>query len=283
MILINGKQENRIPVSDRGIQYGDGVFETIAVIQGTPRLLERHLARLESSCKQLAIPYPGNAILQGEITQVCGDAKTRQVLKIIITRGSGGRGYKPSADTFPTRILSLHPWPDYPQEWADSGIQTRLCKHPISINPVLAGIKHLNRLDQVLASMEWQDPSIAEGIMLDQYKHVIEGTRSNIFIVKDKVLITPELSSCGVKGIMRSLLMDLAKQLSITVIENTLSLEELNAADEVFMCNSIIGIWPVNKIEQHVFNTNRPVCDSLKNKLLSEKGFTYTQVFQGSS
>lgn len=275
MTLINGKQEDRIPATDRGMQYGDGVFETIAVIEGSPRLLERHLARLESSCNKLGIPYPGNETITHEIRQVCDGVKTRHILKIIITRGSGGRGYKPPAGTTPTRIVSTHPWPEYPQEWADTGIQIRLCKHPLSVNPALAGIKHLNRLDQVMASMEWDDPAIAEGIMLDQKKQIIEGTRTNIFIVKDNELFTPELSSCGVKGIMRGLLIELAKQLDITVIEKSISLDEFLAAEAVFVCNSIIGIWPVNKIDQHVFNTNHPVCDNLKSKLLGQKGFIH--------
>lgn len=250
-ILINGTRTSLINVLDRGLQYGDGLFETIAVVDGRPLLWERHLERLSSGCARLGIPAVDTGLLTCEVMQMCRD-HTQRVLKIIITRGVGGRGYRPNQpvqENMPTRILSLHSWPEYPQENASQGIILGLCTTRLGVNPALAGIKHLNRLEQVLARSEWNDPDIAEGLMLDSEGHVIEGTLSNLFIVSGEQLLTSDLSGSGVDGVMRGLVLDMAGALSIPARVTYLDLDDIKNADEIFLCNTLIRIWPVRRFE----------------------------------
>lgn len=246
MILINGQSEDRINVLDRGVQYGDGVFETIAFRQGEAEFLSAHLQRLQLGCQRLKIDFPAPqlALLTAEFEQLCAAQIQDAVIKVIVTRGQGGRGYRYAAEMQATRILSVHPMPDYPAQH-QQGITVRLCQHRLPPNPVLAGIKHLNRLDQILARNEWQDDSISEGLMCDQQAFFIEGTMSNLFIVKDTELYTPSLENAGIAGIMRLMVMQLAQQLNLNVSETTITAVDLQQADEVFLCNSLVGIWPV--------------------------------------
>lgn len=258
MIWINGLPATQIEASDRGLQYGDGLFETIAVVGGVPQHLERHLQRLENGCQRLSIPVPDHALLHAEIGQLLEqNSNSPCVLKLMVTRGSGGRGYRPPAEIKPTRILSISPWPDYPD--VAQGVQLRLCKTRLGLNPALAGIKHLNRLEQVMARNEWSDPEVAEGIMMDGEGHLIEGTISNLFLVIDGRLHTPDLSSCGVNGIMRSLVIDQQKKAGKEVVIRSIHQSELSQADELFCTNSLIGIWPVRQIDNMQFDAPGPV------------------------
>jgi 4-amino-4-deoxychorismate lyase len=268
MILINGESREHIEISDRGFQYGDGLFETIEVRDGRAVFLERHLQRLNEGCQRLYIPCPDIDVLRFEAGELCrrwvGDTHSaRAVLKIIITRGSGGRGYRQPDVIHPTRILSLHPHPDYPEIYRQQGIVTRICATRLGLNPTLAGIKHLNRLEQVMARAEWNDSSIQEGLMLDVHDHVIEGTMTNLFYVKDSNLYTPVLAQSGVAGIMRGIIMTISVGHGFSVVEHVFTEAELLSADEVFVCNSIIGIWPVNQIENTHFSVG-PVTENIQ-------------------
>ena len=249
MILINGEAEDRIIIADRGLQYGDGLFETIAFRNGIAEFIDAHLQRLLLGCKRLNIPFNQIELLQQELDTVYQSLNgPSAVIKIIITRGVGGRGYKSDNSIEPTRIISTHPLPNYPQSFVTDGISVQFCHHLLSENPVLAGLKHLNRLDNVLARNEWDDPMIAEGLMFDQSHHLIEGTMSNVFVVINDQLITPLLNASGVAGIMRATIINIAKQLGLIVKENTLTRDVLISANELFICNSLNGIWPVTKI-----------------------------------
>lgn len=247
MILVNGHATEQISVHDRGLQYGDGVFETLAVRDGRPLLWERHMERLARGCERLAIPIPDRVQLRTEALSVCGETP-RAVLKIIITRGSGARSYRVIQPLSATRILSLYPWPDAIDSCAAEGVAVRVCSTRLSDNIQLAGIKHLNRLEQVLARNEWDGAEIAEGLMLDRAGRVIEGTMSNLFIVQENELATPDLSAAGVAGIMRGLILELAAEMAIRVQVKLLTLEDVMAAREIFLCNSIIGLWPVRRL-----------------------------------
>jgi len=159
-----------------------------------------------------------------------------------------GRGYAYSDnEQQPLRVCSLYPWPDYPQQ-NQQGIRVMICKTPVSMNPALAGIKHLNRLDNVLARNEWRDPEIAEGLMLEYQQHVVEGTMSNVFCVLDGQLYTPSLELCGVRGVMREQIISLAQSRGISVNEIDISQQNFLQMDEIFVSNSLIGIWPVTSI-----------------------------------
>lgn len=266
MILVNGVAENRISIADRGLQYGDGLFETIAYRKGVAEFLDAHLTRLLNGCKRLAIPFQDIEILGAELNSLCHQLSDDAVIKIIITRGCGGRGYFADSSIEPTRIISSHPYPSHPNSNAVSGVRVRLCKQTLSENSSLAGIKHLNRLEQVLARNEWDDSDIAEGLMFDQGNNVIEGTMSNVFIVKENQLLTPKVNKAGVAGIIRAHICKLAQQNGLTVEEKNLSKAELFTADEIFVCNSIIGIWPVSSIDNKIYATG-PITKNLQQAL----------------
>ena len=183
MMLVNGECREHIEISDRGFQYGDGLFETIKVINGQPVFLDRHIERLDTGCRRLYIPFPGAELLTLEAQKLC-QYSNKAVLKLILTRGSGGRGYRQPEVIQTTRVLSLHPFPDYPDSYNEQGITARFCNTCLGLNPALAGIKHLNRLEQILARAEWADSDIQEGIMMDMDEHVIEGTMTNLFLYK---------------------------------------------------------------------------------------------------
>jgi 4-amino-4-deoxychorismate lyase len=259
LVVINGQATDGISSLDRGLLYGDGVFETIAVEEEQPRFWLRHLARLGSGCERLGIPQPeGRRLLEEALAVIPGI--TRGVLKIIVTRGCAGRGYRPAAGASPTRIIQLHPWPDYSETGRGSGVRVRLCRQRLGHNPALAGIKHINRLEQVLARREWDDPGIHEGLLLDGDGCLVEGTMSNLFLIRDRVLMTPDLSRCGVAGILRSVVMELAANVPMPVEIRTLGLDDLQKADEVFLTNSLIGIWPVNAVEDRSYGRGALTC-----------------------
>jgi 4-amino-4-deoxychorismate lyase len=251
--LINGQFNESVPVQDRGLHYGDGLFETLAVNGRQPLCWDKHYARLKKGCARLGMECPPSAELFAEALQLCNDSG-KSVLKIILTRGQGGRGYRPPEKTNPlTRIMGTYPWPGHPPECITAGIKTRLCNTRLARHPQLAGIKHLNRLEQVLARSEWDDPDIAEGLMLDTNDNVIEGTMSNLFILNGSLLLTPDITECGIEGIIRQCVLELAADINLETSIATLTEQDLFAADEIFLCNSIIGIWPVRQLENHKF------------------------------
>ena len=247
MILVNGIPQTHIEIGDRGFQYGDGLFETLTVHDGKAVFLQQHLDRLTTGCQRLHIPAPDLDALRAEINQLCQSVKSA-VLKIIVTRGSGGRGYRQPDDIQTTRVLSLHPFPNYPDSYAQQGITARFCTTRLGLSPTLAGLKHLNRLEQVLARAEWNDEKIQEGIMLDINNQVIEGTMSNLFYSKNNQLYTAELTQSGIAGIIRGMIMN-----HESVIEHRFDSAELFTADELFVCNSVIGLWPIRQLDQYTF------------------------------
>lgn len=247
MILVNGVESEHISLNDRGLQYGDGLFETIEVDAGHPIFIKQHLQRLYAGCIRLNIPAPDLITLTNEVCRVCNTAQ-QAVLKITITRGQGGRGYRQPETVTPTRIVALYPFPEYPTTYAKEGITARFCSTQLGLNPVLAGLKHLNRLEQIMARAEWNEPSIQEGIMLDLNGHVIEGVMTNLFYIKAGKLYTAALHLSGVAGVIRAIVMQLAADNNITLVEHEFGKKELLAADEAFVCNSIIGIWPIKQL-----------------------------------
>ncbi|MFA7592985.1 MAG: aminodeoxychorismate lyase [Thiohalobacteraceae bacterium] len=246
--LINGAPGDSIAITDRGLQFGDGVFETLAVRAGRCEFWDRHLQRLMMGCAALHLPAPPMDLLAEEADRLVRDVR-QGVLKIIVTRGSGGRGYRPPQAVVPTRILTLSEWPDYPADWQAAGVAVRLCAQRLGSQPALAGIKHLNRLEQVLARLEWDDADIAEGLLCDPQGRVIEGVSTNLFSVQAGRLRTPSLEHCGVAGIMRAVVMEIARDAGIVCEVAPIDADTLYAADEIFLTNSLIGIWPVRRLE----------------------------------
>jgi len=247
MNLINGAAGEAISVRDRGFAYGDGVFRTFPVRGGKPVLWDRQYAKLAHDCRALKINCPSQQTLERDIalldTSDC-------VVKIIVTRGDSARGYAPPPEPAPARVLIASPVPAYAADYSNKGVGVHLCRLRLAAQPVLAGIKHLNRLENVLARAEWRDPDIAEGLLCDTGDNVIGGTMSNVFIAKDGTLRTPDLAGCGVAGVMRELVMELAHAHNVPLQVAAISLDDLFAADEVFVVNSVIGLWPVIALDR---------------------------------
>lgn len=262
MILINGVQRTSLDITDRGLQYGDGVFETIRVQHGIPLFLGKHIQRLLDGCKQLFIRLPDQVVLNREI-KILSDSIQHGIVKTIVTRGVGGRGYHFPDQTDPTRIVSTHPMPDYPEDVFTSGVRIRVCQARLSDNPYLAGIKHLNRLEQIIARNEWNDSEIFEGLVLDIKGNVVEGTMSNLFCVKNGRLISPVIDRCGVKGIMRSVVIELAKKHNLSVEIGRITLDDVKNSDEIFLTNCVIELWPVSRLEDIRFNVG-PITVKIK-------------------
>lgn len=253
--LINGAPSGRVAVSDRGLQYGDGLFETIAVRNGSPCLWYRHMERLRRGCGVLGLPMPPLDVLLDECLSLIG-YQGDGVLKIILTRGSGGRGYLPPVDPTPVRILCLYPFPDYPPTWQDAGVAVTLCRMPMSENRRLAGLKHLNRLDQVLARNEVSGDGTVEGLMCDSRGCVIGGTMTNLFLWTDGLLTTPKLDTCGIAGTVRGLVLEEAQRSGIPVRIKDIRLPETGQAQGMFLTNAVAGVWPVRRFLDNNFDVN---------------------------
>ena len=238
---------------DRGLLYGDGLFETIRFRSGQLLLWEPHRQRLLSGCYALGIDLD-HAYLDSLIPEIIASApSTDCILKVIVTRGTGGRGYSPPSPNRPTVLFQWHALVSDIINNARIGVDVIFCRHPLSVNPVTAGIKHLNRLDQVLASRELSDctlhtPTVREGLMLDVDSNLIEGTRSNVFVVIDNQLCTPELTRCGIDGVMRNRLIALFASKGVKVVVRAIQHRELREGSEAFLCNSVFGVWPILRL-----------------------------------
>ena len=242
--LLNGQSADSLALTDRALHYGDGLFETIAIRHGQPELWSRHWARLQHGAQRLGFQPLSHQLWYSEAQQLCQGVE-RGVLKLLLSRGSGGRGYRPPQPESAQRLMLRYPWPDYPADYWHHGVRVCECQHPVSLNPRLAGLKHLNRLDQVLARAEWQTPEIAEGLMYDPNGWLIEGTLSNVWLMREGKLYTPALTDSGIAGIMRQLLLEQAAALGLTCHVQALSRDDLLHAEAVWLSNSLIGLWPV--------------------------------------
>jgi 4-amino-4-deoxychorismate lyase len=243
--LVNGVESSAISVDDRGLQYGDGLFETMAAVDGRVRNFERHMERLAEGGRRLALPVPDAALLADECERALAGMGAGSV-KLMVTRGPGPRSYRPPPEPAITRIIvSSAP---KPRNDPDDGIAVRLCDTPLGLNPRLAGIKHLNRLEQVLATAEWNDAAIAEGLMSAVDGRIVCATAANVFLVSEGRLITPEIRDCGVAGVMRGLVLEAARELAIETVIGDVFPADLAGAEELFLTNAITGVRPVGEL-----------------------------------
>jgi 4-amino-4-deoxychorismate lyase len=254
--LVDGTRSATLSVADRGLHYGDGLFETIAIRGAAPCLWQEHVDRLRRGAERLAIPMPDAGLLLAECLDLAQGVEAG-VIKLLLTRGCGGRGYRPPREPLPTRVLALYPQPSLPAAAQEAGVAIRWCRTVLGENAQLAGIKHLNRLEQVLARSEWDDDACAEGLMCDCRGRVVAGTMTNLFAYADGRLLTPRLDTCGVAGTVRALVLRLGPRLGIPVAEVDLRASHLTAADGLFLTNAVIGIWPVHSLGTQGFSVGR--------------------------
>lgn len=246
---INGRKGTRIDYRDRGLQYGDGVFETMRVRRGQVRLVEYHLERLYAGCRQLEIAGPSLLALRRELVRIAA-LRSEGVLKLIVTRGCGRRGYRPTGRERCTRIITLHALPKTVLTDGPTPVRVRQCATPLGLNPRLAGLKTLNRLESVVARAEWRDARIWEGLMLDVDENIVCGTMSNLFLRSGSSLMTPVLDRCGVAGVMRRWILETAGDLGLNPVERRIRWQDLSEAEEVFMSNAVVGLRSVGVIER---------------------------------
>jgi 4-amino-4-deoxychorismate lyase len=249
---VDGAAATTVPADDRGLQYGDGLSETILLRGGAPRFFEAHLARLARGCSRLGIEFTAWEALRAEVTRIASQAPPLAILKIIVTRGSGPRrGYAPHGTLGPRRVLTLFASPAMPA--VADGVRLRVASLRLAGNPALAGIKHLNRLENVLAAGEPGHADHFESVLLDDHDQVVCGTMSNVFAVRGGRLITPRVDRCGVEGVLRSMVLREAPALGVPAEQGSLTLDELLAADEVFITNVRIGVVRAGSVGEHHF------------------------------
>ncbi|HET7730119.1 MAG TPA: aminodeoxychorismate lyase [Usitatibacter sp.] len=263
LILVDGVAADSIPATDRGLAFGDGVFRTLRIRAGRPLNWTWQYRRLAADCALLGLRLPEEALLVRELHEVApGDAAA----KVIVTRGAGGRGYAPPAEARGTRIVASFPLPDRPATLARDGVRVRRCELVLSQQPRTAGAKTLNRLENVLARAEWTDPAIHEGLLGDSGGRVVAGTMSNVFIVSGSDVSTPSLGRCGVIGAQRERVREWLRGMGRECAERDIAWSELEAADEVFLTNSLIGVWPVASMESRRWAPG-PVARALQERL----------------
>lgn len=265
---INGEAtDNPLPLN-RGAQFGDGLFETVLIRDGRLCHEKYHFERLREGVKRLGINGYSSRQLRLEISRATAQC-IEGVLKLMITRGGAvALDYGLDSSATATRTLLLYPKPEYPREWAQYGIRVHICKTPVGHNRRLGGIKHMNRLEQALARSEWAGmDEFQEGLMLDEDGAVVGGTRSNVFAWFDHgVLATPTVRLCGVAGVVRRNVLERAREAGISVRVATMGLAQFMRAQEIFVTNSIIGIWPVRAIDHWKYSVG-PIAQKMRHWL----------------
>lgn len=269
--LVNGKFEDKISVFDRGLAYGDGFFETMVWTKENKtdfffiEFWERHLKRLSDGCKMLNINLPPKSILNNYRDKIIRKAiqmgYLSGVIKIIVTRGSGGRGYKYEKNMIPTVIFIVSEIPIYSIKELIKGVNIKFCNTKLSSNSCIAGYKHLNRLDSVLARSEWDKKEIFEGLITDDKDDVIEGTMTNVFIISEDVIYTPIIGEIGIRGIMREIVIEKFSNYFKNIVQCKISKEKLIASESIFLTNSIIKIIPVKNLEGKIYKIDKRVKD----------------------
>jgi 4-amino-4-deoxychorismate lyase len=245
--IVNGQQVCQLDIGDRGLAFGDGVFETIRYNCGQAVLLDLHLQRMADGCSRLQIPWQAEiATSHLDQLEACLAPGDSGVIKLIVSRGQTSRGYLTGDDIVPTYIASWHQLPSANREAEDIGVVLPILDFQLSINPGLAGIKHLNRLEQVLAGQEIQRRGVVEGLLLDRESKLIEALSMNVFLARDSVWHTPQLNNCGVAGTARQhLLQELMPRLGLDCEIRDIHVDELAQYEQAFIVNSVKGLWPI--------------------------------------
>ena len=248
-VWVNGRPGGALSPLERGLHYGDGLFETIACVAGRPRFLDLHLARLRAGCARLGIEFPAREELRREILAAAAGAG-RSIVKVLLTRGPAvARGYGTTGTEQPTRLTLRYGWEEEDPRLAVDGVRVRTAELRLAENPALAGLKHLNRLEQVLARRESPDPAFAEALMFSSGGRLISGIMSNVFLVEGGALRTPLLDRCGVAGIMRQVVLREAARAGIAAAETVLEGADLVRTRELFLTSAVIGLRPVREVD----------------------------------
>ncbi len=267
MFLINGLEQTTLAVNDRATQFGDGSFTTARIVEGRVQLLAAHVGRLQQACERLSIPFRDGHILTEEMSTLASKQRNG-VLKVIISRGAGGRGYSGSACNSPTRILSTSAMPAHYTHWQARGVTLALSPVTLGRNPFLAGIKHLNRLEQVLIRSHLEQTGADEALVLDSDGWLTECCAANLFWRCGQDVYTPRLDSAGVNGVMRQFIIAALARSPYRVVEVNARPAEISLADEVLICNALMPVVPVQRYGEQQWSARElyqflaPLCES---------------------
>ncbi len=269
--LLNGEPASKSAFSDRACHFGDGLFETLAVREGRPCLWQWHWDRLRTGCERLGLSAPARDLIEKEVLALCND-QPRGVLKIMLTAGAAGTGYVRDQNASVSRWIRVAPWPDIHPWSTETPLTARVCELRLASQPQLAGIKHLNRLEQVLARNELPK-AVDEGIVCDSRGRVVEGISANLFARIGNTFVTPRIVDCGVAGTVRHQILERGRACGIEVAETQLDLEALQHADAVYVTNALLGIRPLARIDDRELPIQRR---SAELERLHASCFTYS-------
>lgn len=256
MFWINGIEQSLISVSDRSVQFGDGCFTTARVSDGRVVWLDKHISRLQQATKRLFMPTVNWSALTKEMVEAASHTEDG-VLKVIISRGTGGRGYSGTACQHPTRIMSLSDYPVQYDSWRERGISLALSPICLARSQLLAGVKHLNRLEQVLIRAHLEQTDADEALVLDTEGMLVECCAANLFWRKGDKIFTPDLSQSGVDGIMRQNIIAClaARGRHVAIVAQPVSV--LADVDEVIVCNALMPLLPVSRANEWVYHSRQ--------------------------
>jgi len=258
MYWVNGLPQTHVPLGDRSFQYGDGCFTTVKTKHGYLEHWQAHIERMAACLKALQIPPPDwHTVFDWAMLAALKDESAG--IKVHISRGTGGRGYSPTGIDGPVVTISNFAYPSHYALWQENGVQLGLCETRLGIQPLLAGHKHNNRIEQILAKAEIEGSEFADAITLNVQNHVIETTMANLFWTNDKKVYTPELSLSGVAGVMRRQVLELLQTQGYLVKVAEFTLADLLFAEEVWICNSLLGVVPVSGISTSENETEFPI------------------------
>jgi 4-amino-4-deoxychorismate lyase len=252
----DGRPCDTISADDRGFHYGDGLFETLAIRDGEPRLWDYHVERLQGSATRLGLQAPDESRLRSDLLSALDQSRAdraRCVAKIVLTAGRGPRGYRRAGRGPATLLTGISDALTPSDSCYRHGVALRLCNTRLAVQPQFAGMKTLNRLEQVLARNEWTDDSVFEGLTLDTDDRLICGTMSNVFLISGQTLVTPAITRCGVSGVMRRHVLTLLDEAGLECSVRDVGVEELGSSDGVFLTNSQFGVLPARHCGKHTW------------------------------
>ncbi|WP_070967542.1 aminodeoxychorismate lyase [Vibrio sonorensis] len=252
MYWVNGKVAQTVDIGDRSFQYGDGCFTTMLTLNGSIHLWHLHKERMVRCLDLLGIVQPDWFEVECWLNHA-SQPSPKAGLKLHISRGAGGRGYGTDGADKTLVTISDFAFPSHYLQWQENGIDLGVCTTKLGHNPLLAGHKHNNRLEQVLAKREAESEGFADALVLDIDNKVVETTMANLFWCKDQTLFTPTIDKAGVAGVARKQVMSLAKDKGMSICEGHFKLDELYLADEIFITNSVIGVCPVTAISGRTY------------------------------
>lgn len=248
-----------VSIYDRGLFYGDGLFETVRIYKGLPFLIENHLQRLIRGAVALGISFPGKKDdLMMAVMQTLEANRLREgVIRLTLTRGSSVRGLWPEKPGEPTLIITAESSVPYTDKQYKKGFRAALISFPLNEYSPLSGIKTLNYLEYIIGRRESLRRGFDEGIFLNQKRYLAEGTVSNLFLVKGKKLYTPPVEAGILPGITRAMVIKIAKK-SFDVSEQNISPLFIKEAEEAFFTNSLMEIMPLVEIEEKSVGNGKP-------------------------